>query len=141
MKVYLDDIRTPSGEDWIIVRNYNDFMSKIKEIGISNISLISLDHDLADEHYRISMYNPDEHYSNYYNDGTFKEKTGYDCAKFLVDFCLNNNLKLPQINVHSMNPIGSKNIITLINNFYKFSNINKNCTHVFIHNDSDKFLI
>lgn len=38
------------------------------------------------------------------------EKTGYDCAKWLVDFCIDNKLKFPNYQVHSLNPIGSKRI-------------------------------
>lgn len=130
--IYLDDIRTPINNEWIIVRTYDEFIHKINEIGIDNINVISFDHDLADEHYRESMYDPDEHYSNYYYDGTFKEKTGYDCAKFLVDFCLDNNKKLPKTFVHSMNPVGGKNIMTLLNNFYIHSNSNFICFRVII---------
>ena len=82
--------------------------------------MISFDHDLALEHYRPSMYNPDNHYSNYYNDGTFKEKTGYDCAKWLIDFIINNKIKvLPTIMVHSMNPVGKENIVSLFKSFNK----------------------
>jgi len=128
--VYLDDVRTPFGDAWLIPRNYDEFVKLIKEIGIKNIDNISLDHDLADEHYRPSMYNSDGHYSNYYLDGTFKEKTGYECAKFLIDHCLDEKLKLPQIYVHSMNPIGTKNIIALVNNAYKHMEIDLTCKAV-----------
>ena len=45
-KIYLDDNRTPIDDDWIVVRNYDQFVEKINEIGLENINLISLDHDL-----------------------------------------------------------------------------------------------
>ena len=64
--------------------------------------------------------NPDEHYSKYYTDGTFKEKTGYECAKELVRHCIANHDELPEFIVHSMNPIGKQNIINVLNDF-KFS--------------------
>lgn len=128
--LFLDDIRNPKDctyvpnsqkefylydeVKWNIVRDYNSFCEYIVKNEIPEI--ISFDHDLADEHYRQSIYNPDKHYSKYYTDGTFKEKTGYDCAKFLVDYLIDNNLKMPIIFVHSMNPIGKENIIQL---FYK----------------------
>jgi hypothetical protein len=45
-------------------------------------------------------------------------KTGYDLAKFIVDFVIDNNSDLSnfKFNVHSANPIGAKNIRTLLNN-------------------------
>jgi len=48
------------------------------------------------------------------------EKTGLDCAKWLVDYCMDNNQKLPEYSVHSMNPAGGKNILEYLNNFKKF---------------------
>ncbi len=49
-QIYLDDIRTPKPEtgDWVVVRNYDEFVAKVTEIGLDNIRLISLDHDLGD---------------------------------------------------------------------------------------------
>jgi len=92
MKLFLDDIRNPENVTWIklpsghweIVRNYTEFCDHITKNGMP--TFISFDHDLADEHYRQSMYNPDKHYSNYYTDGTFKEKTGFHCAQWLIDY-------------------------------------------------------
>ena len=48
--IYLDDVRTPipGDVDWIVVRSYDEFVSKVTEIGLDNIDLISLDHDLGD---------------------------------------------------------------------------------------------
>ncbi len=60
---------------------------------------VSFDHDLAD----IS----DSH----------KEKTGYDCVKWLVDYCIDNKIiKFPNYQVHSANPIGKKNITSYVEN-------------------------
>lgn len=84
-------------EEWIIVRNYQQFVDWILANGLPDI--ISFDHDLADEHYA---------YSGSYE--TFKEKTGYDAAKWLVDFCMYEHLPLPECYVHSMNPVGADNI-------------------------------
>lgn len=53
---------------------------------------------------------------------TFSEKTGYDCAKWLVDYCIDNKLTLPKhVYVHSMNPVGKKNIQMLFTNFNNWS--------------------
>lgn len=126
--LFLDDVREPYEvgnymnpvelrslyrlKHWIIVRNYSQFTRYIQRKGMPE--LISFDHDLADEHYRPSMFNPDGHYSNYYTDGTFKEKTGYDCAKWLIEYARENKLQLPQIFCHSMNPVGKENILNLV---------------------------
>lgn len=79
-KLFLDDERNPYKVTWVklplgpwvVVRNYDQFIKHITNHGIP--SFVSFDHDLADEHYRQSMYDKDKHYSNYYTDGTFKEK-------------------------------------------------------------------
>jgi hypothetical protein len=101
-----------------VVRTYDEFCSfiekKFKEGEWPKV--ISFDHDLADEHYHPYMTDA-EAYSEVSK--TFKEKTGMDCAKWLVDFCMDNNLKLPGFVVHSMNPSGSKNIQSLLSNFRK----------------------
>lgn len=127
MKVFLDDVRIPKDcinymyrrigalnsiylEEWVVVKNYNDFI----EIIINNyndITHISYDHDLADEHYTKDMYSGEEKYNKHYD--SFKEKTGLDCAKFVKTFYNNNNLELPIMFVHSMNPVGTQNIINL----------------------------
>jgi hypothetical protein len=122
-KLFLDDERDPYKVTWVemplgpweIVRSYAEFVKTITEKGLP--SFVAFDHDLADEHYRRSMYNPDRHYSNYYTDGTFKEKTGYECAVWLVNYCIDNNTDFPQYVVHSMNPIGKENIVSYIESY------------------------
>ena len=47
-KIYLDDVRIPVDKSWTVVKNYDEFVQKINEIGLDNIELISLDHDLGD---------------------------------------------------------------------------------------------
>ena len=52
------------------------------------------------------------------------EKTGYHCAKWLINYCMDNNLELPnEIIIHSMNPYGSENIKSLFNTYFKVYNI------------------
>ena len=47
--IYLDDVRTPVDTDnWVVVRSYDEFVNKVKEVGLKNIEVISLDHDLGD---------------------------------------------------------------------------------------------
>jgi hypothetical protein len=33
-RIYLDDVRTPLDLSWIIVRIYEEFVSKVKEVGL-----------------------------------------------------------------------------------------------------------
>jgi sulfur relay (sulfurtransferase) DsrF/TusC family protein len=52
----------------------------------------------------------------------YEEKTGYHCAKWLIDYCLDNKSLIPKtitILVHSMNPIGSRNIKSLFDTYKK----------------------
>jgi hypothetical protein len=119
--LYLDDFRDPidsafylkapiySSAEWKVVRNYDEFVKTITELGVPE--LISFDHDLADAHYN--------HQDNIiYNE--FTEKTGYHCAKWLIDYCIDNNKKLPAtILIHSMNPAGSANIKSLFDSYIK----------------------
>lgn len=104
--LYLDDIREPnqsyykSNDDrynnlnWVIVRTYSEFVETITLKGIPNI--ISFDHDLGED-----------------------ETTGYDCAKFLVEYCNENGLPLSEYLIHSANPVGSDNIRFILENYKK----------------------
>ena len=109
-KIFLDDIRSPINigliEEWVIVRNYDEFIKIIEKNGIP--TFISFDHDLSNEHY-VQTFDYKK----------FKEKTGYDCCKWLIEYCINNNQPFPEYHVHSMNPVGKENIISLIENFKK----------------------
>lgn len=129
MKLFLDDCRSVvdyinyvknpiyADYEWIVVRNYEEFCKYL--INNDLPELISFDHDLADEHYE---YVPDDRLVIPVDEAkidynTYKERTGYDCAKFLVDYCHNNDLKLPKYLVHSMNPVGKENILAVLNKF------------------------
>jgi len=98
------------------VRTYDNFKSYILKNGIPDI--ISFDHDLADEHY--NSYFKDNDNINYEK---FKEKTGYECAKWLIDYMLNEKIiNIPKYYIHSLNPIGGNNINGLLKSFEKFLN-------------------
>jgi hypothetical protein len=127
MKIYLDDVRTPIDSDWIIVRNYDEFISKVKEIGFENIELISLDHDLGDtamtEWHRNVYHNYTLNYDN------IVEKTGMDCAKWLVEQWLEGS-PVVDVVVHSANAIGSANMMGYINNYLHVNRLPQNCIRV-----------
>ena len=129
MNLFLDDVRIPyeTGNyiypvelrsmyrllDWVIVRNYNQFVQIIKNNGLPNV--ISFDHDLGEDEAESLR-----------SEGFSKRKarehkktvmSGYDCAKWLCDYCLENGLPIPEYYCHSMNPTGKENILSLLNNY------------------------
>ena len=59
-----------------------------------------------------------------------QEKTGYDCCKWLVAESMNKNIPLPQIYIHSANPIGSANMMGYINNYRHIHKLPQNCVRV-----------
>lgn len=129
VNIFLDDVRTlksvhlplwTHSDQWKIVRNFKSFCNEINDLFQRTGGLpqfISFDHDLAQEHYSENMVDPILYNEMY---GSFKEKTGLDCAKWLVEFCLDRNLKMCDFQVHSMNPVGKKNIESLLKNFINF---------------------
>ena len=55
---------------------------------------------------------------------------------------MNTNIPLPQVYVHSANPIGSANILGYVNNYYKNCKLPQTCIQVVIqHTIDDKFLL
>ena len=134
--IYLDDVRTPENEGWIVVRDYDEFVGTITLIGLDNIELISLDHDLGDgamsEYYSNVKPNYTLDYSN------IPEKTGYDVCKFLVEYSMNTGTPLPKVVVHSANPIGAANMMGYINNYYKNCGQKENCLRVQIPHTIDE---
>jgi len=88
--LYLDDLR-PIPQGFIGVRSYAEFVTYIETNSLPDF--ISFDHDLG------------------------LQENGFDCAKWLVNYCLDNNKKLPDFTIHSQNPVGKKNIESLLNNF------------------------
>ena len=98
-KLYLDDIRIPKTKGWDVVRSYDEFIKWIDENGLPD--KVSFDHDLGEE-------------------GT---KTGYDCAKWMVNYCIKNHLPyLPEYNTHSANPVGKANIESYLLSAKKYLN-------------------
>lgn len=94
--LYLDDERTPKTErDWVIVRCYDDFVSTVQERGLP--SYVSLDHDLGEE------------------------KSGYDCVKWFIDHCIDNEVKPSEVEIHAhtANPVGRDNIVAYVTSWIK----------------------
>jgi hypothetical protein len=113
--LFLDDIRQPSkvypetfDAQWVIARNYKEFVNAIETRGLPE--LVSFDHDLAEEHYPFNEPQGGIRDRNNIPYQSYKEKTGYDAAKFLVQYCLDMDANFPECRIHSMNPVGRKNI-------------------------------
>ncbi len=114
--LWLDDVRDPLGycpgeSKWawtfspiqqpfntVWVKSYKEFENWIYENGLPDA--ICFDHDLGEP------IGDDE-------------KTGMDCAKFVVEYCIEYKLKLPLYNIQSANPAGKENIDSLLKNFLK----------------------
>jgi len=126
-KIYLDDVRTPVDKDWIIVRNYEQFVSKIQDIGLENIELISLDHYLGDT--AMSEWRKNVYHNYSLNYDNILEKTGMDCTKWLVEQWIDGK-PVVDVVVHSANAIGSANMMGYINNYRHVSKLPQNCVRV-----------
>jgi hypothetical protein len=138
VKIYLDDVRTPTDSEWIVVRDYTQFVANINRHGLENIDMISLDHDLGDTA-MVEYYNnvKDNYVIDYSN---IIEKTGYDCCKFLVNRSIETGIPLPQIFVHSANPVGAHNMMGYINNYLKNCRLPMTCKYQpFPHTIDEQF--
>ena len=116
----MDDVRIPTHVTWVdfpkdqhysVVRNYQEFVDLITLRGLPKF--VCYDHDLSDCHYGHGLSGDDIPYDSY------NEKTGYDCAKWIVDYCMNKGIKHPPYVVHSMNPVGKLNIESYIESYNK----------------------
>lgn len=135
--LFLDDFRSPRDpfsytkdtdylkKEWVHVKNFKEFCDYITYMyGEGHWpDLISFDHDLADEHYDPAMHISAEAYEQ--KQHFFKEKTGYHCAQWLVELCMDADLPLPEFKVHSMNPVGRDAIHNLLTRFREERNKNK----------------
>jgi len=126
-KIYLDDVRIPVSQDWIVVRSYDEFIDKVNEIGLENIEMISLDHDLGDSAMAEWKNNVVQNYELDYDN--IQEKTGYDCAKWLVDQWMEGK-QVVTVYTHSANAIGSANIMGYINNYRHINRLPQDCVRV-----------
>lgn len=90
--LFLDDIRDPTGADWVVARSVAEAMGLINQYGLP--AAMSLDHDLGDQ-----------------------VPTGKDFLNSLVEIALDNGttnaLSQVQVTVHSANPVGRANMESL----------------------------
>ena len=103
MRIYLDDIRTPKEEFDFVARSYDEAVAIIKRHGVP--SFISFDHDLGVDESGVLLH------------------SGFDLAKWLVENDLDGVYKFPKdfsFKVHSQNPVGKENIISLLDSYLKY---------------------
>lgn len=107
--IWLDDLREPTNQyltkynpldcnidelNVIWVKTEKEFMQHIQTNGLP--AGICFDHDLGDG------------------------GSGYECAKFIVEYCLSRNFDRPLYKIQSMNPVGKQAIDNLLFNYHKF---------------------
>lgn len=95
MKIFLDDVRDPPDNTWVVVRSYDQFVDLISTTP-HIVTEISFDHDLGME-----------------PDGKSEAKSGMDAAKTFIEMSMDNprlGQLLEKVSVHSANPSGGDNI-------------------------------
>jgi len=99
MKLFLDDIRSPPSEGWMVFRDVPSFIHFARYCKQGDI--LSFDHDLGEE----------------------SKFTGYDAIKQLEKEVYTEGLwsvsGVPEFRIHSANPTGRDNILAAINSIRK----------------------
>ena len=106
--IFLDDFRKP--EQYVNTKlnmvfcatTFDQFVEVLNQVynRYNSVDEIWFDHDLGE------------------NAGT-----GYDCAKYLVDFCIKHNMVLPEYHIQSDNPVGRQDIDSYLKSYIKSVNI------------------
>ena len=94
---YTNNIFNRYNPEFIWVKNLNEFKNYIRNNGLPD--MISLDHDIKPRNYQ----------------GEFE--TGADVAQWLVNYCKENNLKMPLSISHSANEKGYQRIINILSSY------------------------
>lgn len=96
-------VQLPKSPDWVVVRNCLDFKLRVASFGLPGF--ISFSHNLSAEHNAIdwSKFTIPDYYS-------LENKTGYDCACWLIDYCVMYDKPFPDYAVHSQNTVGGEHI-------------------------------
>jgi len=127
--IFLDDKRHPRDAyfytknkryielQWLIVKSYDEFVYNVINIGLHNINYVSLDHDLADEHYFKQNWETTGAIDYF----SYKEKTGYEALKWMCEYSMDNNVKIPKILIHTFNSVGATNMYNYYKNFIKYN--------------------
>lgn len=100
--IWLDDFRIPpvglkkEYDKIVVLKDYDGFVEYIDTNGLPDC--IFFDHDLGEG------------------------KTGYDCAKYLVNYCMEREFaELPECYSQSDNMVGKENILQLLKRYSEIS--------------------
>lgn len=115
--LFLDDERFPEHVtwkklpkvDWVIVRNYYDFVDYIQTNGLPDF--VTFDADLSFSHY-IDPLETD-------NSSPTRERDGVDCFGWLCNYCSEKGIKFPSFELHTMNSIKKDKMEWLFIDFKK----------------------
>lgn len=127
--IWLDDLRDPLSGNWIRdfipeyfslgkivwIKSFDDFTKMIKYNGLPD--KICFDHDLGED-IAIQLVAGGMEKSKARQVKKLA-KSGFDCAKWLVDYCLDNRVQIPDWSIQSANPVGKENINSLLSNARK----------------------
>ena len=125
--LWLDDVRNPFKNNWLAlaprrdydnvvwVKSYDEAVKWVSDNGLPYA--MCLDHDLGIPR---QLELRAQGYTKRKSRKLAKEKNGYDFAKWIVNYCLDNNEDLPYFSSQSANSVGRENIIKLLTNFTKF---------------------
>lgn len=94
-KLFIDDLRDPPGNGWIIARSATAAKLALAHGGIG---FVSFDHDLGDD----------------------EDGTGYDVAAWIEEHAANGALPRISWTVHSANPVGRERIVMAMRSADKF---------------------
>lgn len=111
--LWIDDLRNPKDRQWsswiktnfgshandnvVWVKSYDEFIEYMNKYGLP--SIVCFDHDLGDIEWDLD---------------------GFDCCKYIVDYCQHHDIDIPDYAIQSSNPAGADNIRSLMNNYHKF---------------------
>lgn len=99
LKLWLDDIRNPPDESWMVFREVDSILKHL----FRHAHIVSLDHDLGDN-----------------------KPTGYDLLTwFEKQVALEGIFKVPEIRIHSANPVGRQNMQKAIQSILKLAHKNE----------------
>jgi len=96
MKLWLDDVRNAPDSTWVIIRTVENAWDIIRSC---RVALISLDHDLGEN-----------------------QPTGYDLCNMIEEAVYKNELNyVPEMVIHSANPVGRQNMQRAIESIKKLN--------------------
>lgn len=118
--LWLDDVRNPMDSRWkeyvnfegidqvVWVKNYREFTEYISKNGIPYS--VSFDHDLEPSQYIVYSSNKDIKASG---------KNGLDCAKWMIEYCIEYSIEIPIYSCHSFGKEKKKSILNYLDNASK----------------------